>query len=119
MAKTNLEFEKPLILTLQCFGSQPTNLSINQTMIDSANKQIFTGRVLTKQPCHQCDQIGRFIALFATIQSLWQQLICPNLLHSKAIFVKVSKSFIFLANSFLVNFYRHLAIFIWSHYLSL
>ena len=33
-------------------------------------------------PRHQCDQIGRFIALRATIQSLWQQLICPNLLHS-------------------------------------
>ena len=28
---------------------------------------------------------------------------------------KVSKSFIFLVKSFLVNFYRHLAIFIWSH----
>ena len=30
----------------------------------------------------QCDQIGRFIGLCATFQSLWQQLICPNLLHS-------------------------------------
>ena len=30
----------------------------------------------------QCDQIGRFIGLWATFQSLWQQLICPNLLHS-------------------------------------
>ena len=29
-------------------------------------------------------------------------------------FVKVSKSFIFLVKSFLGNFYRHLAIFIWS-----
>ena len=28
----------------------------------------------------QCDQIGRFIALWANFQSLWQQLICPNLL---------------------------------------
>ena len=56
--------------------------------------------------CDQCDQNGRFIAL-----SLWQQLIYPNLLHSLAIFVKVSKSIIFLANSFLGNFYRHLAIF--------
>ena len=27
----------------------------------------------------------------------------------------VSKSFIFLVKSFLGNFYRHLAIFIWSH----
>ena len=30
----------------------------------------------------QCDQIGRFIALCATIQSLWQHLIYPNLLPS-------------------------------------
>ena len=31
--------------------------------------------------------------------------------HYKAIFVKVSKSIIFLVKSFLGNFYRHLAIF--------
>ena len=30
----------------------------------------------------QCDQIGQFIGLWATFQSLWQQLICPNLQHS-------------------------------------
>ena len=43
----------------------------------------------------QCDQIGQLIALWATIQSRWQKFICPNLLHSQAIFVNVSKSFIF------------------------
>ena len=26
----------------------------------------------------QCDQIGRFMALWATFQSLWQQLFCPH-----------------------------------------
>ena len=36
---------------------------------------------------YQCDQIGRFMGLWATFQSLWRQLIGPNLLHSKAIFV--------------------------------
>ena len=40
-----------------------------------------------------------------------QQLVCPNLPHSLEIFVKVSKSVIFLVKSFLGNFYRHLAIF--------
>ena len=40
----------------------------------------------------QCDQTGHFIGLWATFQSLWQQLICPNLPHSLAIFVKVLKS---------------------------
>ena len=55
---------------------------------------------------NQCDQIGRFIGLWATLQSLWQQLICPHLPHSTAIFVKVSKSLIFLVKSFLGNFWR-------------
>ena len=32
--------------------------------------------------CIQCDQIGRFIARWATFHSLWQQLIFPNLPHS-------------------------------------
>ena len=58
--------------------------------------------------CHcanyQCDQIGRFIGLWTTFQSLWQQFICPNVLHSKAIFVKVSKSLILLVKSFLGKF---------------
>ena len=63
----------------------------------------------------QSDQTGRFIGLWATFQSLWQNFICPNLLYSQAIFVKMPKSLIFLVKSFLGNFYRHLAIFYWSH----
>ena len=43
----------------------------------------------------QCDQIGRFIALWAIFRSLWQQLFCPNCPHFKAIFVRVSKIFHF------------------------
>ena len=62
-------------------------------------------------PVDQCDKIGRFIELWATFQSLWQQIICPF----GQIFLKVSKSIIFLVKSFLGNFYRHLAIFYWSH----
>ena len=52
----------------------------------------------------QCDQIGRFIGLWAAFQSLWEQFICPNLIHSKAIFVKVSKSLILLLKSFWATF---------------
>ena len=63
----------------------------------------------------QCDQIGRFIGFWATFQSLLHQLFCPNCPHSAAIFVKVSKTLIFLVKSFLGNFYRHLATFYWSH----
>ena len=46
---------------------------------------------------------------------LFKALICPNLSHSWGIFVKVSKSFIFLVKSFLGNFNRFFAIFFWSH----
>ena len=49
---------------------------------------------------NQCDQIWQFFGLWATFQSLLQQLICPNLLHSQEIFVKVSKSIIFQVKSF-------------------
>ena len=49
--------------------------------------------------------------LWVTFQSLWQQLICPILINSEAIFVKVSNSILFLVKSFLGNFYKHLAIF--------
>ena len=59
----------------------------------------------------QCDQIWRFIGLGATFKSFWQQLICPNLSHSKGIFVKESKSIIFLVKSILGKFYRYFAIF--------
>ena len=49
--------------------------------------------------------------IWATFYSLRQQLICPNFLILKQLFVKVSKSIIFLVKSFLGNFCRHLAIF--------
>ena len=55
-------------------------------------------------------------AIYWTFQSLWQQLFYPNLPHSWAIFVNVSKSLIFLLKSFLGGVYRHLATFYWSHW---
>ena len=63
--------------------------------------------VVESKPHNQCDQIGRFIVLWATIQSLWQHLIYPNLLPSYAIFVTISKSFIFLVKSFLSGHTAH------------
>ena len=94
----------------------------------------------------QCDQIGRFIALFnpsfcssffdgkcfasmgikpGGFSAVWPDwaiyctlgnilkplvtIICPNFCYGV-------KSVIFLVKSFLGNFYRHLAIFIWSHW---
>ena len=52
----------------------------------------------------QCDQIGQFIGLWTTFQSLWQKLICPNLLHAYAIFIKVSKSSEIIFGQFLKTF---------------
>ena len=63
----------------------------------------------------QHDQIGRFNALWATFQNLWQQLFCPNCLHCYIIPVKASKTLIFLVEKLLGNFYRHLATFYLSH----
>ena len=57
---------------------------------------------------NQCDQIGRFIGLWATFQSLWQQLICPSSTFYGN-FCKGVKIFNF--SSEIINFYRHLAIF--------
>ena len=58
--------------------------------------------------------LGDFLTL-GNFKSLGQQLFSPNLSHSNAIFVKVSKSIIFLVISVLGKFYRHSAIFFWSH----
>ena len=45
--------------------------------------QITTGQSLLANVAFiQCNQIWRFIGLWATFQSLGQQLICPNLPHS-------------------------------------
>ena len=40
---------------------------------------------------NQCDQIGQFIALRTNFQSLWQQLICQNLLPFLGNFYKGGK----------------------------
>ena len=45
----------------------------------------------------------------ANFKSLWQQLFCPNRPHFSAIFIKMSKSYIFPVESFLGNFYSHWA----------
>ena len=67
--------------------------------------------------------VGISVTRFGDLLDLWQLFkaignnqfspISPIL---RQIFVKVSKSFIFLVKPFLGDFYRHLAIFIWSHW---
>ena len=63
--------------------------------------------------CEQYDQIGRFIALWATIQSLRQQLLCPNWKH----FRQFLKRFHFLWYHFWATFKDIWRLFYWSHWL--
>ena len=57
----------------------------------------------------KCDQIERFIGLWATFQGLPKS---PTFLGN---FCKGVKIYNFLLEIILGNFYRHLAIFLWSH----
>ena len=67
---------------------------------------------------HQCDQIGRIIALWAAFKSLWQQLFCPNRVTFLGKFYKGVKIFHFSSEIILGNFLRYLATFYWSHWIS-
>ena len=69
--------------------------------------------LLTMSP-KQCHQIGEFIALLGNFSKPVGTIILPKLTKILAIFVKVSKSLIFLVQSFLGNFFRHLVTFYWS-----
>ena len=60
-------------------------------------------------------RLGDLLDFGQLFKAFGKQLLCPNLPHSKAILVKVSKSLIFQVKSFLGNFNRHLAIFFWLH----
>ena len=51
----------------------------------------------------QCDQIGQYIELWATFQSLWQQLFCPSA-HILVNFCKVVEIFQFSSEIILSNF---------------
>ena len=56
-------------------------------------------------------RLGDLLDFGPLFKAFGNNLICPNLPHSQAIFVKVSKFIIFLVHSFLGNFYRLLVIF--------
>ena len=62
----------------------------NQQLENSMKEVSRDGHV--DRGCRECDQIGQFIGLWATFQSLWQQLICPKDPTFLGNFVKVSKS---------------------------
>ena len=62
-------------------------------------------------------RFGNLLYFGQLFKAFGNRLFCPNLTHSWAIFVKMSKSLIYLVKSFLGNSYRHLATFYWSHWL--
>ena len=66
-------------------------------------------------------EVSRVTRLGDLLDNFLKPLATMNLSKSLAflgIFVKMLKSVIFLVKSFLGNFYRHLAIFFWSHWRS-
>ena len=63
----------------------------------------------------KCDQIWRFLDFGQLFKAFGNNKFAQISQHSKATFVNVLKSIIFVVKSFLGHFYRHLAIFIWSH----
>ena len=100
---------------VKSFSDRPAGLHF---CLGEISLSVCTGRYRSNIYWNQCAQIVRFIGVWETFQSLWQQLICPNLPPTfLGNFVKVSKSIIFLVKSFLGNFYRHLATFYWSQWL--
>ena len=65
---------------------------------------------------YQCDQIGQFLH-FGQSFKVGGNNYFTQITHIVMRFiVKVLKSFIFLVESFLGNFFKHWAIFIWSHW---
>ena len=65
---------------------QLKNTKGQKTEDTEQQRTVCRARLLRGQPCKhftygQCDQIGQFIALRATFQSLWQQLFCQNCPH--------------------------------------
>ena len=63
-----------------------------------------------------CDQIERFIGLWASFQSLWQQFNLPKFPTFLGNLCKSVKIFNFSSEIILGNFYRHLATSYWSHW---
>ena len=64
--------------------------------------------------CKQCDQIGRFIIIWATFQSLGQPFLPKSSIHFKP-FCKSVKIVHFTREILFGQLYRHLATFYWSH----
>ena len=93
----------PQVTRIECANESTTMLFVftvlmcgQQSCLSNSSQILWTSTSMTR---------------FDDFLDFGQQLICPSLPHSSAIFVKLSKSFIFLVKPFLVNFYRQYAIF--------
>ena len=93
---------------LRCFFSFPPQLDY-KSMWESAFANMLAGCSVTK--------LGNLWRFGQLLKAPVATIIFPRSPTFKAIFVKGSKSFIFLVKSFLGNFYRTLATFYWSRWL--
>ena len=68
-------------------------------------RKLFTNEIPTTKLLNSVTtRLGNLLAFGQLFKALGNNLICPNLRHSYAIYVKVSKTLIFLVKSFLANF---------------
>ena len=119
LIKQNLSSSSPCAekQNFQHFWRVSLNVAVLKSHLSFRNLEASSSTLLDLKSTYlqnKCDQIVWFIAIWATFQSIWLPKAlksCPNLPHYLAIFVKVSKSIIFLVKHFLGNFYRHMAIF--------
>ena len=92
------------LILMKCHFNRYKNTQIRK---DTIGRQSLHSSSVTR--------LGDLLDFGQILQSLWQQLFCLNHPHFKAIFKGV-KIFHFSSEIIFRPFYRHLAIFYWSHY---
>ena len=103
------------------FKSWQIILHLNFTWISCPRKLMwpnyFIPKVLSIKYCswNQCDQIGRFFCFLGKHSKLMASIILPKLPTLVGNFCKGVKIIHYSSEIILGNFYKHLAIFYWSH----
>ena len=98
-------------------GSIGSHGSMQQTdfTLHSISKYEYWKGVIKIKVRQQCDQIGRFIGLWSNFSKPLATVILPKSPTFLGNFCKGVKNYHISREIILGNFYRHLAIFFWSH----
>ena len=84
---------------------------------NSFSQKFLPSSSLWKRAAEEYPPVWPDWAFYCTLGNFPKPVATINLPNVRQFFLKVSKSFILVVKSFLVNFYRHLATFYWSHWL--